>query len=208
MPERAAGKRLTAQTFLLSEFLLKHASERVPMLSRRALVQAHCHHKSLGFEAEKKIFEKMGLEVERPPSGCCGLAGSFGFEAEKYDVSSACGERVILPAVRKAEDEVLILADGFSCRTQIESGTGRRPLHLAEALQLALGPALPAGRVEAALSARRTAAVERSIGKARLAFVTIALLVVAAIVAANVVLRSNHGPEHQGVGSARGLSLR
>ncbi|HEY1536004.1 MAG TPA: FAD-linked oxidase C-terminal domain-containing protein, partial [Polyangiaceae bacterium] len=142
MPEREAGKRLTAQTFLLSEFLLKHAADRLPRLERRAIVQGHCHHKSvLGFDPQKRVFEKMGLDVSQPASGCCGLAGSFGFEAGKYQISSDCGERVILPEVRKAEDGVLILADGFSCRTQIEQGTGRRALHLAEALKLALEPA-------------------------------------------------------------------
>jgi hypothetical protein len=124
----------------------------------------------LGFDPQKQVFEKMGLDVSQPASGCCGLAGSFGFEAGKYQISSDCGERVILPEVRKAEDGVLILADGFSCRTQIEQGTGRRALHLAEALKLALEPAraaAPAAHPEHEIVARRNASVVRSIRRAR-----------------------------------------
>jgi Fe-S oxidoreductase len=71
-------------------------------------------------------------------SGCCGMAGAFGYEKEKYSLSIACGERSLLPEVRKAEPETLIIADGFSCREQIEQATGRPALHLAEVLQLAL----------------------------------------------------------------------
>jgi len=172
MPEREAGKRLTAQTFLLSEFMLRYASDRLPRLPRRALVQGHCHHKSvLGFDPQRQVFEKMGLQVSQPPSGCCGLAGSFGFEADKYRVSAACGERVIWPAVRGAEEGVLIMADGFSCRTQIEHGTGRRALHLAEVLQLALRPISKhrANRdPEYDIARRRESAVNRSIRRARM----------------------------------------
>ena len=173
LPEREAGKRLTAQTFLLSEFLIEHAADRLPRLEERAIVQGHCHHKSvLGFDPQKQVLAKMGLDVSQPASGCCGLAGSFGFEADKYQVSSDCGERVILPEVRRAGDDALILADGFSCRTQIEHGTGRRALHLAEAVQLALQRTVPsrlAARPEQTLVARREAAVARSMGRARAA---------------------------------------
>jgi hypothetical protein len=77
----------------------------------------------------------MDLAVEAPDSGCCGMAGSFGYEAgEHYDVSMAAGERVILPAVRGLDDDTVVLADGFSCRSQIRAGTGRQPRHLAELL--------------------------------------------------------------------------
>jgi Fe-S oxidoreductase len=172
MPEREAGKRLTAQTLLLSEFLLKHAADRLPRLERLAIVQGHCHHKSvLGFDQQKQVFEKMGLDVSQPASGCCGLAGSFGFEADRYQISSDCGERVILPAVRKADEGVLILADGFSCRTQIEQGTGRRALHLAEALKLALEPAHAKAAVhpDRQIAARRNLAVTHSVRRARIA---------------------------------------
>ncbi len=71
-------------------------------------------------------------------AGCCGMAGSFGFDADKYAVSQAIGERVLLPAVRKASSDTLIVSDGFSCREQIAQGTGREALHLADALKIAL----------------------------------------------------------------------
>src|SRR6266568_3303109 len=94
----------------------------------------------------------MGLEVARPDSGCCGMAGSFGFgRGEHYRVSIAAGERGILPAVRAAPEDALVLADGFSCREQIAQGTDRHGLHLAEVMKLArdggaIGP-LPERRV-------------------------------------------------------------
>src|SRR5262249_47412341 len=86
-------------------------------------------------------------DVQKLDSGCCGMAGSFGFEQEKYNVSVACGERVLLPAVRLAPHDTLIIADGFSCREQIAQLTGRRALHTAEVLRMALrdGPRGPLG---------------------------------------------------------------
>jgi Fe-S oxidoreductase len=79
----------------------------------------------------------MGLTVDAPDSGCCGMAGAFGFEAEKFAVSQAIGERVLLPAVRAAAADTLIVADGFSCREQIRQATGRRAMHLAELIAVA-----------------------------------------------------------------------
>jgi Fe-S oxidoreductase len=87
---------------------------------------------------EKTQMDKLGLRYEVLESGCCGMAGAFGYEADKYEISMACGERVLLPRIREANTETLILADGFSCREQIEQGTGRKTLHLAEAIQMAL----------------------------------------------------------------------
>jgi hypothetical protein len=95
----------------------------------------------MGFDSERALLEKMGVEAEIPDSGCCGMAGSFGYEAgERYEVSMACAERVLLPKVREAREETVILADGFSCREQIEQGTGVRPLHLAEMIRDAMSP--------------------------------------------------------------------
>jgi Fe-S oxidoreductase len=104
-------------------------------------VQEHCHHKNvMGTKAESDLMSDLGLDVEIPDSGCCGMAGSFGFErGDKYDVSVAAGERVLLPAVRAADPDTVIVADGFSCREQIYQGTGRRPLHLAQVIATALG---------------------------------------------------------------------
>jgi hypothetical protein len=90
----------------------------------------------------------MGVEVEELDSGCCGMAGGWGYERGHYDVSMACGERVLLPKVREAPRDTLIVTDGFSCRSQIEQGnTGRKALHAAQVLALARehGPAGPQG---------------------------------------------------------------
>jgi Fe-S oxidoreductase len=84
-----------------------------------------------------------GISATVPDSGCCGLAGNFGFEAGHYEVSKAAGERVLLPAVRAASGATLIVADGFSCRTQIEQETDRRPWHLAQVLAAALKGSTP-----------------------------------------------------------------
>jgi Fe-S oxidoreductase len=80
----------------------------------------------------------MGVDLQSLDSGCCGMAGAFGFEADKFAVSQAIGERVLLPAVRAAHADALIVSDGFSCREQIQQATGRRAMHVAEAIQLAL----------------------------------------------------------------------
>jgi hypothetical protein len=89
-------------------------------------------------EPQRKMFAAMGLDIEVPSTGCCGHAGSFGYEAEHYDVSQAIAEQVLLPAVRKAKKDTIVIADGFSCRQQIKDGTGRWPMHPAEVLAMAL----------------------------------------------------------------------
>jgi Fe-S oxidoreductase/FAD/FMN-containing dehydrogenase len=139
-PKDARAAKLRSQTFLLSEFLERHAPEfKPPQLSGKILLHGHCHHKSLmGMSAEESVLRKTGAEVQSIDSGCCGMAGPFGFEKDKYEVSLAVGERVLLPAVRKTPGETLIVSDGFSCREQISQTTGRKALHLAEALQLGL----------------------------------------------------------------------
>ncbi|HEY3667387.1 MAG TPA: FAD-binding oxidoreductase, partial [Polyangiaceae bacterium] len=180
LPDRPEVAKLRDQTLLLSELLTKHPDLKLPQLVRRAVVQGHCHHKAImRFDDESKVFERMQLGAEQLSSGCCGLAGSFGFENGKYEVSQACGERVLLPRVRDASSETLILADGFSCRTQIEQGTERRALHLAEVLELALqhGPAGPGPgvRPEQGFVDERTRALERTRRKAALVCSAIAL---------------------------------
>ena len=108
------------------------------------LLHGHCHHKATGgIGSEQSLLEKMGAQVGTPDSGCCGLAGSWGYEAGHYDVSLACGERALLPAAREASTDTLLVADGFSCRTQIEHGTGRKALHLAQVLALARSGHVP-----------------------------------------------------------------
>ena len=87
---------------------------------------------------EESLLRKMGTTLELLDAGCCGMAGPFGFEKEKFGVSQAIGERMLLPAVRRTDADTLIVSDGFSCSEQIFQATGRRPIHLAQAMQLAL----------------------------------------------------------------------
>jgi Fe-S oxidoreductase len=135
----AEAKKLKEQTFLLSEFLINQADYHPPKLKRKAIVHAHCHHKSvLKFDSESELLKRTGLDFHVLDSGCCGMAGSFGFEAEKYEVSVKIGERILLPAVRSADPDTLIITDGFSCYQQIEGLTGRKALHIAEVLQMAI----------------------------------------------------------------------
>jgi Fe-S oxidoreductase len=141
-PNNLDAQRLSQQTYTLAEFLEKKGGNwhwRVPKLHKHALVQVHCHHGAvMKFKADRSVMEKIGLQVEIPDSGCCGMAGSFGYEAgEKYRVSQQVGERAILPKVRDASESTLLIADGFSCRHQIEEGAGRKPLHFAQVLRMA-----------------------------------------------------------------------
>jgi Fe-S oxidoreductase len=137
LPDEEQAKRLAAQTFLLSEFLNEHGFA-YPKLRRRAVVHGHCHHKAImKFDAEAQALNAMGLDLKVLDSGCCGMAGSFGFERDHYEVSMKVGEEVLLPAVREASKDTLIVADGFSCREQIAQATDRRALHLADLIEMA-----------------------------------------------------------------------
>jgi FAD/FMN-containing dehydrogenase/Fe-S oxidoreductase len=140
LPDLPVAQKLRASTFTFAEFLDKHAAQfQALKLERKAIVQGHCHQKAImRLAGEKNVMDKIGLDYRLLESGCCGMAGAFGYEKEKYPVSIACGERVLLPEVRNAAPSTLIIADGFSCKEQIEQATGRQALHLAEVLQLAL----------------------------------------------------------------------
>jgi len=126
--------------FTLAELLQKFAPDwKPPAVDAKALVQTHCHqHAVMRFDADAVLMRSAGIDIRIPDSGCCGLAGNFGFEWAHYQVSEAAGERVLLPAVRAADSSTLIISDGFSCRTQIAQGTRRTPAHLAEVLVAAL----------------------------------------------------------------------
>jgi FAD/FMN-containing dehydrogenase/Fe-S oxidoreductase len=138
-PTDPRATRLRNQTFLLSEFLEHHApGYHPPKLDQKVLLHGHCHHKALmRLSDEESLLRKMGADLQLIDSGCCGMAGPFGFEKDKFAVSQAVGERVLLPAVRNAPADALIVSDGFSCREQIFQNTGRRAIHLAEAILLA-----------------------------------------------------------------------
>jgi Fe-S oxidoreductase len=130
--------RLRELTKTLSEFLVE-SEFQFPRLKGKAVVHAHCHQLAvLKMKAERELYKRIGLEFEILDSGCCGMAGSFGFESEHYEVSVKCGERVLLPAVREAGADILVVMDGFSCHEQVEQLVHRRPLHTAEVLLKAL----------------------------------------------------------------------
>ena len=140
-PDDPDARALSANFFTLPELLERYVPNwQPPRLAASALVHGHCHHKAvIGMRADRDLLSRVpGLEASFLDAGCCGLAGSFGFEADHYAVSMACGELSLLPAVRAAEQQTLVIADGFSCRNQIAHGTGRSAMHVAQVLQMAL----------------------------------------------------------------------
>ncbi|WNM32591.1 FAD-linked oxidase C-terminal domain-containing protein [Streptomyces sp. Li-HN-5-11] len=138
LPHDDDAARLTKNAHHFPEFFQTFGIDP-PKLDGTALLWGHCHHRATGgMSPEQELLEKMGLEVHNLQGGCCGLAGSWGFEAGKYEISMDCGEQALLPAVRDAQKDCLVVADGFSCKTQIkDAGTGRHALHVAEVMKLA-----------------------------------------------------------------------
>jgi FAD/FMN-containing dehydrogenase/Fe-S oxidoreductase len=135
LPADPRAQKLRDQTFLLSEFLVKHAPNyQPPKITQKIIVHGHCHHRSaMGMHDELKLLRATGADVQLLDSGCCGMAGPFGFEKDKFEISQTLGERVLLPAVRNNK-EAIIVSDGFSCCEQITQNTNARPKHLAEVL--------------------------------------------------------------------------
>lgn len=152
MPADQDVCRLAGQVRTFAEQLVHHAPDdwRPPRLARQATVQTHCHqHAIMKFDADRELMRRAHLDADVLDEGCCGLAGNFGFERGHHEVSMAVAEQGVLPAVREAAPDSVLLADGFSCRTQIEQGdTGRRALHLAEVLALAMDGNLPSDQPE------------------------------------------------------------
>ncbi|MBZ6075620.1 FAD-binding and (Fe-S)-binding domain-containing protein [Microvirga puerhi] len=141
-PEDEIAKRLSEQSVFFSDFMDQHADGRTlqPDSHAKALVQIHCHqHAVIKDGGERRLLDRLNLDYDIMRSGCCGMAGAFGFSAKTYDVAMAAGERVLLPTVRSAEPETLILANGYSCREQIEQGAGKETLHVAELMARRLG---------------------------------------------------------------------
>ena len=140
-----SAKRLAAHALTFEEFLAREAGEgRVKLLlgeiGKRALLHGHCHQKTFGvMSAVEQVLKLIpGLAVETVESSCCGMAGAFGYGADTIDVSLAMGELSLLPAVRQAAPETIIVADGTSCRQQIKDGAGREALHVARVLAASL----------------------------------------------------------------------
>ena len=137
--------QLGKQAFLFEEFLMREANKGMkldlkPIPGGKALVHGHCHQKAFGaMKSVRKVLAWIPeFEFEIIDASCCGMSGSFGLEAEHYAASVAMGELALLPAVRAASPETLIVADGFSCRHQIADGSGRQAIHVAVLLQRAL----------------------------------------------------------------------
>jgi Fe-S oxidoreductase len=184
LPHDDDAVRLAPNAYHFGEFFTTFGIEP-PRLQGRALLWGHCHHRATGgIEPEHKLLQQMGLEVRNVQGGCCGLAGSWGFEQGKYGISMDCGEQALLPAIRDCDPDTLVVADGFSCKTQIaDSGLGRRALHSAQVMKMArehrsradvmTSPAPP--------TARRVA---------RVAAVTLAAAAVLGAVSAAVIRRS------------------
>jgi FAD/FMN-containing dehydrogenase/Fe-S oxidoreductase len=136
LPNDKRAAQLRDSTYLLSEFLLKFAPDYTPpQIAGEIIVHAHCHHRaSFGIADEIALLKRTGAQINLLDSGCCGMAGPFGFERDKYEVSQTLGNRVLLPAVRAAAPETIVLTDGFSCSQQITQNTSSTPVHLAELL--------------------------------------------------------------------------
>jgi len=136
LPNDEDARRLARQSFHLAEFLCSDAiGWRPPPLERPVLLHGHCHARATGgFEPEQQLLAAMGAQVDAPDAGCCGMAGGWGYEREHYDVSRACAERALLPAIRDAARGTAVVASGFSCRSQISQLGGGHAMHLAELL--------------------------------------------------------------------------
>ena len=140
--DRASANIISENTMLIEEFILHAIEENVDFefenapYNQKAIFHGHCHQKALvGTSPAMELLQKIpGLDCSEINSGCCGMAGSFGFFKEHYDVSMDIGEISLFPAVREASEDVMIISEGVSCRQQIKEGTGRKSVHLVEVL--------------------------------------------------------------------------
>jgi FAD/FMN-containing dehydrogenase/Fe-S oxidoreductase len=138
-PGNGQAERLAAHTFLISEFVARDYTDRVPKVGGKALVHAHCHHHAIiKLDSERALLERLEVDYELLSAGCCGMAGAFGFERDKYGLSIKIAERALLPRVRQAPADAAILCNGFSCREQVEQLTGRKTTHIAELMAQAV----------------------------------------------------------------------
>ena len=142
-PDDDRARYLVENSWLLPDFLASRkrlAWSPEPRLKGSVMVHGHCHQSAFdGLDGTRDLLATLGLDVSTPDNGCCGMAGGFGFEADKYEISNRIGESALFPRVRATAEDAFIVSDGFSCREQIRRGTGRKALHSAELLALALG---------------------------------------------------------------------
>ncbi|HEU0193547.1 MAG TPA: FAD-linked oxidase C-terminal domain-containing protein, partial [Gaiellales bacterium] len=141
LPHDEDARRLSKQTFSFVEFLTDRLDWTPPKLQASAVVQGHCHHRAAEktMSHDRDLLDRLGIDYEILETGCCGMAGSFGYHAgERHDVSVAVAEHSLLPALRDIPDDTLVIADGFSCRGQIEQLAGREALHVAQVVRMAL----------------------------------------------------------------------
>ena len=142
-PDDALARQLSRQTHLFGDFLVNHADWQPPRIGGRAIVHGHCHQKALfGMTDDMNLLRRLGVEAQLLDAGCCGMAGSFGFNPKHYELSLKVGELGLLPAVRRAEPDTMVIACGYSCREQIAQCTEREGLHVADIARLALSPTL------------------------------------------------------------------
>ena len=140
-PHDQDAQRLASQTHLLSEFLSGFAShaELGNLRGETAMLHGHCQHRSvLDFDRERDLLERLGIDCQILDSGCCGMAGPFGFQDAHYEVAQACAERALLPAIRAADPRTMIVTSGFSCREMVTQNQVRPPLHMAEVVHMAM----------------------------------------------------------------------
>jgi Fe-S oxidoreductase len=136
-PNDQRAIRLANQTRMLSQILAQGSTGWAPppLTGRRVIVHGHCHQKTqMTMKDEMSLLASTGAEVDLLDSGCCGMAGPFGFEKDKYEVSQKLANRVLLPAVRAASEDTILVSNGFSCRESIAQNSPRRAVHLAEVL--------------------------------------------------------------------------
>jgi Fe-S oxidoreductase len=140
MPHDHHAQRLSKQSFTLAEFLeTKTVHYSPPKLDCKVVVHGHCHQKAIvGMTHEASLLKKMGADADLLDSGCCGMAGSFGFEKRKYHVSESVFQHELQAHVENASNDAIFVADGFSCKTQIKQSSDRQALHLAQVMKLAV----------------------------------------------------------------------
>jgi Fe-S oxidoreductase len=139
LPHDDDARRLSRNSYHFAEFFQTYGISP-PTVEGKAVLWGHCHHRATGgIEPELHLLEQMGVETNSLKGGCCGLAGSWGFEKGKWQISLDCGEQALLPAVRETDADTAIVANGFSCKTQIEHApkTKRRALHVAQVMAIA-----------------------------------------------------------------------